>query len=132
AATALDGKYDLVLTESAAISFFGTLDVVGRTVAYGDHTLTVTGVAADPPPNSHLTFGALASFRLVEEFMGTDELTGFTNFNHETFLLLRPGTDAAALSEKVTAAVHERLRPDVEDIGDYGVVLQPLREIYFD
>ena len=132
AATALDGKYDLVLTEAAATALFGTLDAVGRTAEYGDHTLTVTGVAADPPPNSHLAFGALASFRLVEEFMGTDELTGFTNFNYETFLLLRPGTDPAALGEKVTAAVRERLRPDVEDIGDYGVILQPLREIYFD
>ena len=128
AATALDGKYTLVLTESAATTLFGTADPMGQTVQYNDVALTVTGVMADPPETSHLRFGAVAPFRLVEEFMGEGALTDFTNVNSATYLLLRPGTDADVLGEKITAGARQRLG---ESAGEFAVVLQPLSEIYF-
>jgi putative ABC transport system permease protein len=131
AATALDGKYTLVLTETAATSLFGNADPVGQTVQYDDFDLTVTGVMADPPDNSHLRFGAVAPFRLVEEFMGEGALTDFTNINYATYLLLRPGTDAAVLDAKITAEVHRRLGEEGEDVSEYAVALQPLSDIYF-
>ncbi len=127
-ATALDEKYSLVLTESTAASLFGRTDPVGQTVQYDAFTLTVTGVMADVPDNSHFTFNALAPFRLVEEFQGADALTDFTNYNYHTYLLLRPGTDAAALSEKITAESRARFG---DDAGTYSAVLQPLSDIYF-
>lgn len=59
---ALSDPLALVLTASAASRFFGEGPVVGQTLRLdGRHELTVTGVLADPPANTHLAFTALVS-----------------------------------------------------------------------
>ena len=56
--TALDGADSLVMSRSEAIRFFGTDDVVGRSITNirrGEkHALRITGVFEDLPNNSHL------------------------------------------------------------------------------
>jgi putative ABC transport system permease protein len=128
AATALDSRFSIVLTETAATALFGSDDPMGQTLEYDDHTLTVTGVAADAPANSHLRFGAVAPFELIEELRGEGALDDFTNLNFTTYLLLRPGTDLAALEEKLTAGARERLGRDADQ---YALLLQPLDDLYF-
>ena len=124
----LDGTYSLVLTKHVADAFFADADPVGKMVQWNDLTLTVTGVMADVPDTSTLQFNAVAAFPLVREFMGTDALTDFTNLNYTTYLLLRPGTDASALSEKITALF---VAQSGADFADVNLILQPLRDIYF-
>jgi len=52
-----------VITETIARKYFGSVDVIGKTMSISDdvkdHIYTVTGVLKDIPHNSHLQFGVL-------------------------------------------------------------------------
>ncbi len=65
-AHALKAPNSVVLTESAALRFFGKIDVVGRSIAPTGKNSTVTAVCEDPPGNSHLSFNYLVSSTSVK------------------------------------------------------------------
>lgn len=54
-ASALAQPESIVLSQTAALKFFGTNDPIGRTLTlYGTHIVTVTGVLRDLPHNTHM------------------------------------------------------------------------------
>lgn len=58
--TAFQSPQSILLTESMAIKYFGSTDVVGETLKMDNRTLlTVSAVLADLPSNSHFQFGYL-------------------------------------------------------------------------
>ncbi|MBD3166925.1 cell division protein FtsX, partial [bacterium] len=58
----LASPFSIVLTESLARRMFGEIDPVGKVIeSQSGYELTVTGIAADVPGNSHLQFEALYS-----------------------------------------------------------------------
>ena len=57
--TALDAPYSVVLTESVAEKVFGQDEALGKVLRFGDdNDYKVTGIIADVPENSHITFGS--------------------------------------------------------------------------
>jgi putative ABC transport system permease protein len=74
AASALRDINDVVLTESKAKEFFGSDNVVGKTIeiSIGAAFLpfTVSAVAQDPPPNSSIRFEVLGNFRFAAAHNG--------------------------------------------------------------
>jgi putative ABC transport system permease protein len=55
------------VTESTARRYFGDLDPIGRTIEVDNaYDVTVAGVAADPPPNSHIQFAALGAWSTID------------------------------------------------------------------
>jgi putative ABC transport system permease protein len=61
-ATALRGPETVVLTRSAALKYFGTVDVVGRTLEFKrQYNLRITAVLADLPSNTHLDLTIIGS-----------------------------------------------------------------------
>lgn len=67
-ATALDAPFSVVLTESAAQRYFSDADPLGQTLRLdGQYALTVTGVVADRPHNTHLQFEALAAYASLRD-----------------------------------------------------------------
>ena len=129
AATALAAPRSIVLTESGARSLFGRTDVVGEVIGYANQfDLTVTGLVADPPANSHLRFGALVSFPTMTDLMGADALEDDTNYNYQTYVLLKPGVSLGALRQKLPAyGIHHY---GEENGRQRWVALQPLAEIH--
>jgi len=68
--TALAEPNSIVITEKTAQRLFGNQDPMGKSLTVDNSLdLTVTGVMADVPANSHLQFDCLAPFVLVERFM---------------------------------------------------------------
>ena len=61
--TALKDPYSIVLTESSAKKFFGNEDPMGRILIFSNDNLAmkITGIAEDPPVNSHIRFNYLVS-----------------------------------------------------------------------
>jgi putative ABC transport system permease protein len=59
-ASALNAPFSVVLTESMAMKYFGSVDVIGRELHYEDEramfTYHVVAVIRDVPQNSHFTF----------------------------------------------------------------------------
>lgn len=65
-ATALKELNSVVLTETSAVKLFGNTDVVGKSMLVDTANYTITAVIKDPPKNSHLQFGMVASFITID------------------------------------------------------------------
>ncbi len=84
--TALIGEKKLLLSESAALKFFGHTDVLDKTIHWdGMGDWLVTGVFEDLPTNSHMQFDLLISWMDVYGEKSAWNWDGFY-----TYLLLRP------------------------------------------
>lgn len=75
--TALSEPNSIILTEKTAEKLFKDQDAVGQIVTSGENSYTVTGVAANPPKNSHIQFQALMSFITLENRYADSETTTF-------------------------------------------------------
>lgn len=122
----------IVLTESTARRYFGSLDVVGRSLVVADTLrLTVTGVAADIPDRSHLRFTGLISFSTYERSRPEQDFnTLWTWGTFYSFVMLGPGSDPAAAQIRITEAIDSRLGSKQEDGIRFGARLQPLTRIH--
>lgn len=136
---ALTSTQSIVLTESMARRLFGPEDAYGQTIIVGDSTrISVDGIIADPPSNTHLQFAAFRS--LIDMPMANSNQWISNNF--VTFLKLRPGSDAAALEAKLPDMFGTNIGPQIEQTMGVtydefvagGNVLayhfQPLRDIH--
>lgn len=98
---ALSGPNKTVISQRAAKKYFGEEDPIGKTIQWnGDQRFEVRGVFEDIPDNSHIKFDFMLSYRtLVIQSQGQAETNwGWYDFN--TYVLLEPGTDVAALQSK--------------------------------
>ncbi|GAB5517827.1 MAG: ABC transporter permease [Rhodothermales bacterium] len=126
--TVLRDPFSIIVTKSEASKLFGTADPMGKVISYNNRfDLTVTGVMADPPVNSHLEFKYIVPFELITQIMGQDELTSHDNGNYFTYVQLAPSSDPGAVQQKLDAWGAERF-------GAQGTstkyILQPLEEIH--
>jgi len=111
--TALNAPNKIILSQTMAKKYFGTEDVVGKTLlARGNRvneTLEIGGVYKDYPPNSHLILDYMVSYTtLVHELSaGGDKSdqanTSFGWYDFYTYIQLKPGTDMQAFNAKLPA-----------------------------
>ena len=131
--TALREPYSVVLTETTAKKFFGNSDPLGRSL-----TLTrarfhgkVTGVMKDLPENSHLKISMMMSLTTFTqgEFPTFDR--DWDNYNVSSYLLLKPGANAAALQAKFPAYLQKLIGAQMQKTQQYlSLELEPLRGVY--
>jgi putative ABC transport system permease protein len=126
-ATALSEPGAIVLTQSMARRLFGEADPMGQTVrANQQNDLRVTGIVADPPPNSHLVFDALVSLFASEENQGLQQwLESWNGIGMIAYFLLDRPESAASLEPKLEELLRER---EVNPV--WSVTLQPLTDIH--
>ena len=65
--TALDSADKIVLTEKKAQQLFGDKNPLGATLMFNHKIVTVSGIVANPPSNTHLVYDALISIKYVEQ-----------------------------------------------------------------
>ncbi len=100
---ALADKFAIVITESMARKYFGDRDPIGRTLRVnGQFDVQVSAVIQDIPAQSSLRFDAIAPF-LVQFAPDFKEPTEWGGNPFETWVLLAPGADRAAVERKITA-----------------------------
>ena len=88
----------VVLSETAAKKYFGTTDVIGKTIETNDNNSTVykiTAVVKDLPRQSHFDFQFYFSMKNVNYGWGN-----YLNHNFHTYLLLKEGTDPKVFDNK--------------------------------
>ncbi len=101
--TALSDKFAVVLTDSAARKYFGDRDPVGRTLRVnGEFDVQVSAVIKDIPSQSSLRFDGIVPFA-IQFAPSFREPTHWGGNPLETWVLLSPGADRAAVEEKITA-----------------------------
>jgi putative ABC transport system permease protein len=131
AQTALREPKTAVITSAAARRIFGDEDPLGKVISVSNSDglirYTITAVAADVPENTHIKFSILLSYpTLVSMNEQAAYYWGWNMFN--TYLLLAPGTDPAALETKFAAFCDkQKLHSD-----DYKrrLLLQPIDSIH--
>ncbi len=122
--TVLQDPYSMVLSESIAQRLFGDDDPVGKTLMFNHkQLLTVTGVMADPPSNTHLKADYLLPFSLLDsEAEGLDK---WGTFNFPTYIRLREGVDPEEFNTKLSTYLKTK------DEGSMAqLFINPLTRLY--
>jgi putative ABC transport system permease protein len=107
---ALATPFTLVLTQSAARRYFGNEDPMGQSLEVNNQApMTVTGVIADLPDNSHLSGDIFTSMSTGVAAYGEERLAG--TFDFYSYVRVQEGTDMQALTGPMTALL-KGLIPD--------------------
>ena len=128
---ALLNPESIVITEEMAMKYFGTTEVIEKTIRKNNsEDFTVTGVIANIPDNSHLQFDFVQPMRFLAR--SSDDLKNnvWDNFNYFTYLKL---IDKAKQSKSAIEDL-ERKMQDIykknEPVLKVGFVLQPLADVH--
>lgn len=118
----------IVITETTAKKYFGDSDPLGQTLRVNNRNdFTVTGVTRNVPSNSLLQFDFIASFTTLE----ASRQPIWWSANYQTYVVLPPGADVAAMRDKVNAVVKSALANEITNPGDYVVYnFNPMKDIY--
>ncbi len=137
-ATALKKPNSVVLTEQLAQKYFGTTDAVGKQFTTNQGEMLVTGILAEQPNNSHISFDMLLSTAILQ-FL---QQPNYISFSAYTYLLLEEGVDAGLVEAKLppivdnyaSGQIQQRMSVSYEEYikagNGYSYFLQPLRDIH--
>ena len=136
--SALDNPSGLLVSESAAIKYFGRTDVVGETLTLdNEHDFTISAVMADVPQNSHFksspilqtTPDIIVPLTAAVTLRDFDMAGNWSNLSLQdiTYVLLPETLDQAWLQDQLDG-VYERLMPEVRKEYIAGFTTYPLRE----
>ncbi len=131
--TVLTLPNEAVITASLSKKLFGrSRDVLGEVIKLDDeHELKVSGVLADLPPDTDLTFALLISFNTLARNREVDQEWDSFNSSFQTYVLLNPSASPEALQDQLTNYL-ERYAPQEDDGGwDAFLHLQPLTSVHF-
>lgn len=107
--TALNEPNSVVITERAAKKYFGTTNAIGKLIETGtapNEIYKVTAVIKNIPRNSHFNFDLIFTMDNVDYEWGNH-----LSNNHQTYLLLKPGTDYRAFEKKFDEYIDKYVLP---------------------
>jgi putative ABC transport system permease protein len=128
---ALQNPEGIVITEEIALKYFGSTDVLEKTMRKDDkEDFTITGVIANIPKNSHLRFDFVRPMRYLARTNRDLKENVWDNFNWFTYLKLN---DKAQQSGSVIADLEKKIQTIYkknEPVVKCAFVLQPLADIH--
>lgn len=140
AGKALNRPNTLVITRSVAMKYFGSTDIIGKTLQVFDppQQFTVDGVIEDYPFNSHIRFSILASFMSNP----MSQSTIWVGNNVYTYIKIAKNTTAKDIESGMVAIVDKYVGPQLKQFlgfdlsqmraagNRYGYVLTPITDIH--
>jgi putative ABC transport system permease protein len=135
--TALVRPNSIVMNGELANKIFQGQQALGKLIrisssSHGDHDYTVTGVYEKPSSPTHIDANFFLSFRggNMNDFANDDPSLANNNMFF-TYLLLKPGADAAKLEQKFPAFINRYLAADLKAFGkDRKYFMTPLARIH--
>ncbi|GAB4046628.1 ABC transporter permease [Spirosoma litoris] len=131
-ATVLLEPASIVLTESTARKYFGSIDnAMGKIVEVDkDLPVKVTGIAQDVPANSHLDFDMVIP---LENYKDRGYMTKWINNGIYTYVQLAPTTTEAQVERNFPRFMEKHMGQIMKEYGfHFTLSLTPLRDIYFE
>lgn len=100
--TALNGVNKMVISKEMAQKYFGTKDVLGKTLLYGENktAVEITGITATQPTNRHFDFDFLISMPTNPAFENIKDTWIATQV--VTYVKFRPGTNIKNTENKMS------------------------------
>jgi len=140
AITPLTQPNTIVITTKEAEKYFGNEDPIGKQLVLeqnGNQPFTVTALIEEVPANSHFHFDIFAS----TEGYAKAQKTSWSESEFFNYLVLKEGTDIAALEKKIPALIEKYMGPEIKaEIGisyaeftsknQIELLLQPLTDIH--
>lgn len=130
ASTCLVNQTSAVVSKDLALRMFGTTDVLGKTIKrldLEDTWLTITGILADIPMNSHLQLDIVVPY---DNDWVPPEADRWNFPANITYVALAKNADAEALGAQLTSSL-KGLRSNGLDRTNSVLSLQPLSEVHF-
>ncbi|GAA4311240.1 ABC transporter permease [Mucilaginibacter gynuensis] len=120
----------VIITQKTAKKYFGDEDPIGKViVADNKVNFTVSGLIKDFPPNSSMQCDMIMPMgHKMKDLLSrnVDVNNDFSNFEYETYFLLKPGVSTAALAKKLFD-IHIKHKADDTDV-EY--LLLPLEKMH--
>ncbi|HEX6892892.1 MAG TPA: ABC transporter permease, partial [Chryseolinea sp.] len=121
----------IVITEEMAMKYFGTTEVLEKTIRKNNkEDFTVTGVIANVPSNSHLQFDFVQPMRYLARTNDDLKNNVWDNFNYYTYIKLNAKTQQS----KSAIADLEKKMQDIykknENVLKVAFILQPLSKVH--
>lgn len=109
---ALDAPNTIVITESAAKRYFASTDVIGKSMELRDNSLyKITAVIQDLPHNAHFRPDFILPIKNDDYGWGN-----FLSHNFNTYIVLRPGTDAKAFEKNFIQVIDKYVFPQAQEM----------------
>ncbi|GET21941.1 putative ABC transport system permease protein [Prolixibacter denitrificans] len=127
--TVLNNADKIVLSEHTAKQLFGNSNPIGKTLKYNHKLLTVNGIAANPPRNTHLTFDAIISLKYIgqsDDYKGWDG--GWTMLS---YLELSKGTSPQQIEKAFPDFLQKKINDKWNRSGwSYSASLQNIENVH--
>jgi putative ABC transport system permease protein len=122
--TVLKEPNTVVLTEIMAQKYFGDENPIGKLLVIGDENKTykVTGLAENPPGNSHFIYNILVSASSSERLKSEVWLNNFMY----TYLKIQPNSSSDQVQAKFIPLVEKYIGPELERF--MGATLKQMQE----
>ena len=131
AQTALTNPNSVVLSETMAMKYFGSTDIIGEMLNFPDDSLLfqVTGVMEDIPSNTHLKMDILLSINKLTALGYYME--SWWSFNTYTYIRFKPNTNIESFRSEVKDISRKYIK-DQEDGSGYRqeYSIQPIKDIH--
>lgn len=113
--TALVNPKSVVVTESTAMKYFNTTDVVGKSLTVNDTGyLKITGVIKDVPKQSHFNYNFFVS---LNGSLQSWEVNKWSSNNLHTYLVLKKGADPKVLEAKFDDMVGRYITSELKGLN---------------
>jgi len=128
APTAFDAPFSLILSETAAMKYFNTIDCLGKALQIdSNYPATVTGVMKDMPDNSHFKVEIFLSMSTLLEEWNPSLEHNWNRFGFYTYLLLQENIESDQLSIQLSNFINKHIdRSNMK----YTLLLEPLKSVY--
>jgi putative ABC transport system permease protein len=121
--TVLQKPYSIVITRELAEKFFGQANPVGETLKlYNSRDYTITGIAANPPSNSHITFRAITSFSTLYETSSPGAMDEWLSLSYYTYIKFNDNYAEELFFTRLNGLFEARFG---EQAREYGLILEP-------
>jgi putative ABC transport system permease protein len=121
----------IVITEEMALKYFGTTEVLEKTIRKNNkEDFTITGVIANVPSNSHLQFDFVQPMRHLARENDDLKKNIWDNFNYYTYIRLN---DKAQQSKTAIADLEKKMQAIYkknEEVLKVAFILQPLSKVH--
>ncbi len=129
---ALTTLHSVVLTESVARKYFGDAEALNRTINLGsEFEAIITGVIADPPPNSDFPFTLIFDYKSLDGYDQFYSEDGWNVASSEVhcYVVLAENATIDQVDDHLLRISEEKLRSQGKDHEYYA---QPLATVHFD
>ncbi len=124
----LQVPFSMVISETAALKYFGSYDCIGKTLTLnGNQPALVTGLMKDIPLNSHIRTDIFLSLSSLLDLNHSYLVQNWNRYGFYTYLLLAQDSKPQSLQSKLSQFIK---RHSHQQFIQQSLKLEPLNDVY--